>query len=104
MSRSEFLRRLYAEDLPFSRRSMDIVKRILILQRTDSTVLHAKTGMANDMSGVAVGWFVGYVEKAGNVYFFALNMTSPDEEKDGEAIFRERKSAALAILKDLGIL
>ena len=98
-----FLRRLYAEDLPFSHRSIEIVKRILILQRTDSTVLHAKTGMATDMSGVAVGWFVGYVEKAGDVYFFALTMTSPDEERDGETIFRERKGTALAILKELGI-
>jgi beta-lactamase class D len=99
-----FLRRLYDGTLPFSKRSIDIVKKILVLERTDTHVLRGKTGFAEDRSGVAVGWFVGYVEKPGNVYFFALNMTSRNMERDGAAIFRERKTAALAILHDLGVL
>lgn len=99
-----FLRRLYAGNLPFSSRSMDIVKEILVLERTGRYVLRGKTGFAEDRSGVAVGWFVGYVEKSGNVYFFALNMTSPDRKRDGASIFAERKSAAIAILRDLGVL
>ena len=99
-----FLRRLQAGMLPFSRRSMDIVKEILVLERTRTYVLRGKTGFANDRSGVAVGWFVGYVEKAANVYFFALNFTSGNTERDGETMFRERKPAALAILRELGVL
>jgi beta-lactamase class D len=98
-----FLRKLYEGNLPFSPRSMAIVKEILVLERTGTYVLRGKTGFSEDRSGVAVGWFVGYLEKSGNVYFFALNMTSPDRERDGATIFRERKPAAIAILRDLGV-
>jgi len=38
------------------------------------------------------------------VYFFALNMTSPHRKRDGGKIFAERKSSAIAILRDLGVL
>ena len=99
-----FLRRLYDGNLPFSSRSMDIVKEILILERTGTYVLRGKTGFAEDRSGVAVGWFVGYVERSGDVYFFAFNMTSPRAKRDGGRIFAERKSSAIAILRDLGVL
>jgi beta-lactamase class D len=99
-----FLRRLQAGTLPFSRRSIDIVREILVLERTGTYVLRGKTGFADDRSGVAVAWFVGYVEKGDNVYFFALNFTSPDRERDSAAMFRERKSSALAILRELGAL
>ena len=58
----------------------------------------------HEEAGVAVGWFVGYVEKGGNVYFIALNMTSPRSKRDGGKIFAERKSSAIEILKDLGVL
>jgi len=100
----DFLRRLYDGRIPFSRRSMDIVKRILVLEHNAEYVLRGKTGYSEDRSGVVVGWFIGYVEKFGNVYFFALNMTSPDVERDSDTIRRERKAAALAILRDLGVL
>jgi len=99
-----FLRRLYDGSLPFSPRSMEIVKRIIILEDNGTHVLRGKTGFADDRSGVTVGWFVGYVEKGGNVYFFALNMTSPDAKRDEPRIFRERKAAALTILAALGAL
>jgi beta-lactamase class D len=98
-----FLRRLHEGMLPFSSRSMDIVKEILVLEHTKTYVLRGKTGFSEDRSGVAVGWFVGYVETSGNAYFFALNMTSPDKRRDGAKIFMERKPAAIAILRDLGV-
>lgn len=98
------LRGLYAGTLPFSARSMDIVKSILILERTNRYVLRGKTGFATDRSAIAVGWFVGYVERADNVYFFACNITSTNPRRDGEKIFAVRKETALAILKDMGVL
>jgi len=97
-----FLRRLYAGSVPFSARSVEIVKRILVLEHDSAHVLRGKTGFSDDRSGVTVGWFVGYVEKGDNVYFFACNMTSPDARRDGARIVRERKDAALRILSALG--
>ena len=47
-----------------------------------------------------VGWFVGYVEKADNVYFFATNI----ESKEPEEGFRSRFEISFNILKELGII
>ena len=99
-----FLRRLYDGSVPFSRRSVEIVKRILVLDESDAHVLRGKTGFSGDRSGLTVGWFVGYVEKGGDVFFFACNMTSPDAGRDAGRIVRERKDAALRILAALGAL
>ena len=99
-----FLRRLYSGDLPFSTRSMEIVKKILILEKNDSLTLRGKTGCATQEDGTVVGWFVGYVEKGKNVYFFASNITSNNAQRDGDIIFNARKEVALAVLRKLGIL
>jgi len=99
-----FLRRLYDGRVPFSPRSVEIVKRILVLEDNDAHVLRGKTGFSDDRSGLTVGWFVGYVEKGGNVFFFACNMTTPDAARDTGRIVRERKEAALKILAALGAL
>lgn len=100
----EFLRRLYDGRLPFSPRSIAIVKKILVLEKTDRYTLRGKTGFAKESDSSAVGWFVGYVEKGDNVYFFACNLTSDHASRDGDRIFNTRKETCLAILKDLGVL
>jgi beta-lactamase class D len=99
-----FLRRLHDETLPFSHKSMEIVKRILVLEQTDSTVLRGKTGFAIQQDGTVVGWLVGYVEKRGNVYYFACNFTSENEKRDGNAIFARKKDMAIEVLRKLGVL
>ena len=100
----ELLRKLRDDRLPFSPRSLAIVKEILVLERNDDYVLRGKTGFATERDSSAVGWFVGYVEKKENVYFFACNVTSENARRDGEKIFATRKEICLAILRDLGIL
>jgi beta-lactamase class D len=98
-----FLRRLAAGNLPVSRRTLDIVRRILILEETPDHVLRGKTGFTNETAGGVIGWFVGYVVKGGETYVFAFYVTSPDEERDGGWIRRNREPIAMAILRDLGI-
>jgi beta-lactamase class D len=72
----ETLVRLHRNELPFSRRSQEIVKDILINEKTDSYVLRAKTGLALGAASAesGVGWWVGYVERGDDVYFFATNI------------------------------
>ena len=70
MQQIDFLRRLYHNELPFSQRSLDIVKDIMIYEQTDQYTIRAKTGWS-DAFTPGVGWFVGYLETNGNVYFFA---------------------------------
>lgn len=68
----EFLRRLHQGDLPFSKRTRDLVKDIMVFEQTPDYVLRAKTGLARVTP--EVGWFVGYLEQNKNVYFFATNI------------------------------
>lgn len=73
----EFLKKFYAYRLPVSRRSTDIVKEIMVQERAADYTLSAKTGGGPRAEGVVIGWYVGYVETRGNVYFFAMNMDGP---------------------------
>jgi len=95
----EFLKKIYKNELKFSQRSIDILKKIMIYEQTDEYVLRAKTGWGLRFEN-QVGWFVGYVEKGDNVYFFATNI----ESKEPEEGFRSRFKISFNILKELGII
>ena len=73
-----FLKALYEETLPFSNYTMAVVKRLMITEATDDYVIHAKTGWTRD-GGKDTGWWVGYVERNGNPYFFATRLTKSRE-------------------------
>jgi beta-lactamase class D len=74
----DLLVRLHRNDLPFSRRTINIVKDIFVNEKTENYTLRAKTGWAQQ-----VGWWVGYVERDNKVYFYALNIDikTPDDAK-----------------------
>jgi beta-lactamase class D len=78
----EFLKRLYRGDLPFSKRSMNIVREIMLVEEDEVHRLGGKTG-SGVMGDQTIGWFVGYEERHGNVYFFALNITGSSPEANG---------------------
>lgn len=78
----ELLKRLYQDDLPFSKRSMDIVKDIMLVESDTDHQLRGKTG-SGQINGRAVGWFVGYDVQGEDVYFFALNITGPGSDANG---------------------
>lgn len=94
----DFLLRLYNNDLPFSARSLAIVKDILIVEQTPDYVLRAKTGWVV-VPQYQLGWLVGYLEQNDDVYFFALNL---DIVKPGDENAREE--VTWAILHSLGLL
>lgn len=65
----DFLKRLHDNELPFSQRSSDIVKNIMINKDTLDYVIRGKTGWGGH-GNKDVGWYVGYLETKGNVYYF----------------------------------
>lgn len=97
----EFLNRLYQNELPFSERSLSIVKDIMIYEKTPEYTIRAKTGWFGfgDSSITNIGWYVGYVEKGGNVYFFATNIDIRDPQDSLARIQLTRRC-----FKDLGVL
>lgn len=98
----QFLRQLHQENLPFSKRTYEKVKNMMIEEKTEQYTLRAKTGWAST-SKEDIGWFVGYVEKHNNVYFFATRIYKPaDQEMENFADLR--RTLTRQILTKLGIL
>lgn len=97
----DFLVKLYKNKLPFSQRTIDIVKSIMIVEDTLGYTLRAKTGAAmyDDRS---VGWYVGYLEKKNNVYFFATLITT--NKTDLPAFMPSRVGITRKILKSLKLI
>ncbi|MDS3861101.1 class D beta-lactamase [Thermosynechococcaceae cyanobacterium BACA0444] len=97
----QFLHRFYKNDLPFSERSLSIVKDIMVLEKTPDYTIRGKTGWVGFDDGVKpqIGWLVGYLEKGKDVYFFATNIDIRNE-KDPAA----RMEVTRRCLKDLRLL
>jgi len=69
-----FLERMYNEKLGLSARSTRIVKEILVLEERVGYRLSGKTGTADVTPTSELAWLVGFVEREGDVWFYALNM------------------------------
>ena len=96
----DFLQRFYEEELPFSERSINIVKDIIIVEETETYRIRAKTG-AGLRFEPKVGWWVGYLEENDNVYFFALNI---EGEAPEDVLSDARFEITKSIMKELGLL
>jgi len=96
-----FLQRFYDGRLGVSESSTEAVKEILVLEDTPEYRLSGKSGWVGlgDDSMAQVGWQVGYVERQGRVYFYALNLDI-DKAEDAAA----RLKVTRALLQELGIM
>ncbi|MCE1198307.1 MAG: penicillin binding protein transpeptidase domain-containing protein [Marinilabiliales bacterium] len=97
-----FLVALYEEKLPFSARNMRTVKETMITERGNDYTIHAKTGWTR-LNGLDTGWWVGYVEKAEGVWFFATRLSKPRSVINPD-FGPCRKELTKSVLKGLGIL
>jgi beta-lactamase class D len=77
----EFLRKFYNYELDVSAESVDIVKDVIILEKTPDYTLSGKTGGAEISDKEFIMWLVGYLELDNDVYFYAMNFTSSDFSK-----------------------
>ncbi len=70
----DFLQRLYNHQLPVSVSTLNKMKKLMVIDSNANYKLSGKTGWGfqNDQDN---GWFVGYIEKDEDVYFFATNVT-----------------------------
>lgn len=93
---------IYVEDVPFLKNSVNTLKRIMIVEENQNYILRAKTGWTR-FGGRDVGWWVGYVERKENLFFFTTRI-----EKDRKVILKNfgslRKEITKAILNELGAL
>jgi beta-lactamase class D len=97
----DFIEKLYNDQLPFSKRSMNIVRDMMIMTDSSSYTLRGKTGWG--VNGTTdIGWFVGYVETKGNVYFFCNRVYSNDPTNNDFA--RSRTEISMKALRQLEII
>ncbi|WP_233562372.1 penicillin-binding transpeptidase domain-containing protein, partial [Sorangium cellulosum] len=97
----DFQRRLHAGALPCSPRSLDIVKRIIVLEQTPAYTLRGKTGLAVD-ERTTTGWLVGSVERGADTYFYATVLLGKDS--DSKRLMPLRRSLTRALLQRHGAL
>lgn len=88
----EFLQKLYNKSLPFNYRHMELLIKIMKVKQTPQWTLRAKTGWSG-----TIGWWVGWVEFKTGPLFFALNIDTPNREKD---LFK-RKAITKKILNNI---
>jgi beta-lactamase class D len=99
----DFLRRLAHGTLAFSERAQEAVRRITIVDAAPDYVMHGKTGWApkdDAKRAVDLGWYVGWVERDGRRWFYALNIDMPNGGEDAA----KRQLIAIALLTRAGAL
>lgn len=69
----EFLKKLHRRSLPFSAHSYETLREIMLVEKTSTYSLWAKTGWGA-RAKPQVGWYIGYVETAKGAWVFALNI------------------------------
>jgi beta-lactamase class D len=91
---------LYFRQFGFFRQSIqDEVKRMMIQENNTTYQLAYKTGWGSTDQGNELGWVVGWIEENRHVYFFAMNLESPDHEIN---MIELRKKILNNILTHLG--
>jgi len=94
----QLLKSLYTNDFGFREEHIRTVQQAIRLEDKGEAQLFGKTGTGAVNGQNINGWFVGYVERNGNTYFFAANIQSGSGSSGSTAA-----EIALKILKDKGI-
>jgi beta-lactamase class D len=97
-----FLRRFYQSDLPISKRTENIMKKLMVMETNDDYILSGKTGWSI-RNGNNNGWFVGYIQTSNNVHFFATNI-NPNKEFNMDLFPSIRKSITFQALRQMQII
>lgn len=97
-----FLKAVYEEKLPFSKRNYEILKRVMVVEKTNDYTIRAKTGWTRD-GGIDSGWWVGYVESRENTYFFATRISKKRSESNPN-FGQCRKTITKTILKQMNAI
>lgn len=75
------VKRLYFGQLPFQKRTQDIVKKVMLQESNANYKLSYKSGWSFRENGNALGWMVGWIEENNHPYFFVLNVEGEHNTK-----------------------
>lgn len=92
------LEKFYENQFGFAPENIAAVKEAIRLYDAENGTLFGKTGTGEENGKNVLGWFVGYLEKDGRVYYFATNIQNT-AQADGAGATR----LTLAALAQLGL-
>jgi beta-lactamase class D len=98
----DFITRFYRGELPISPRTRDILKRMMVIEDNGKYIFSGKTGWSI-RNGNNNGWFVGYLETKGSVYFIVTNI-EPREAFNMDLFPKIRTQISLEAFKKLKII
>lgn len=98
----EFLKKFYNDELGIKQSTKAIMLNIMLSETTKDYKLYGKTGWSV-RNGNNYGWYVGFLETPGNLYFFAVTM-EPKNKKDEESFAKNRKQLTIDCLKKVGLI
>ena len=87
---------LYFEQLPFQKRTQQVVRKVMLMEDNSIYKLSYKTGWGFDEKGGNIGWVVGWIEENRHPYFFVLLVQTPDKDYP---MFKNRMDLLKDILK-----
>jgi beta-lactamase class D len=90
---------LYFKQLPFRLSVQEQVKKMMIRENNATYQLAYKTGWGKTETGNELGWIIGWIEENRHVYFFAMNLETPDHAIDMKNV---REKILKNILKKIG--
>jgi beta-lactamase class D len=80
------VKRLYFDQLPFQKRTQQIVRDVMTQEDNTMYKLSYKTGWGFDEKNNNIGWIVGWVEENKHPYFFVTLVKSADKNIDMRAV------------------
>jgi len=71
------VKKLYFDQLPFFKRTQELVQSVMLREQNANYRLSYKTGWGTLENGNELGWIVGWIEENNHPYFFVLNIETP---------------------------
>lgn len=98
VEQAELLTALHNNQFDFAPENINAIKNSICLFSSEGKNFYGKTGTGRVDGQDVNGWFVGYIETAGNTYFFATNIQAAENATGSKA-----SEISLSILSHMGI-
>lgn len=108
---SAFLRKLWSGELPISKTSMDLTKKIVFIKTLGAdSHLYGKTGTGcideacdKETGKRMIGWFVGVLKTKNKQYVFAANASDLVPDPKGQPAGPRLRQTVIEVFKKLGL-